>query len=1274
MSIPKLTGRDNWSNWSFAVRAYLQHEELDECITKEPESNDPKAMKKDVIAKSKLILLIDPLLYVHIQDAVNAKQVWDNLTKAFEDSGLTRKVGLLKDLINTTLETSENVESYVNKIMSAAHKLRNINFKVDDEWLGTLMLAGLPDTYKPMIMGLESSGVKISADLIKTKLLQEIVTTNSDTALYSNSKHHNNKNPQQFQRKGPRCFTCNRYGHLSKNCRLKKKETNNNKNSGYVAVLSATTKNDDGWYIDSGASMHMTMKQNWLYDEVPPPIKCIKIADDKMLPVESCGKIDLNIVGKDGRRQTIQVKNVLYVPELATNLLSVSQIIKNGSSVQFTNNGCKIFNNKNIEVAAANLISNMYRLNTDTIPAYSCKANETDFLLWHQRMAHLNFNDLNKLTECTDGVKLAENKNKMICEQCQKGKQCRLPFPAEGSRAKHPLDIIHSDVCGPLEVKSLGGARYFLTFTDDYTRKVLVYFLHSKSDVFSKFKEYKALVENQLNLKIKCLRTDNGREYLSSEFISYLKRSGIVHQTSNTYTPQQNGLSERMNRTLMERARCMLINSNLQKQYWAEAVATAAYITNRCPTRALSYATPEEVWSGKKPDLSHFKVFGCEAMVKIPQEKLQKLDAKASKMIFIGYCETTKGYKFINPKTHKVIVSRDVIFMENSMKQNHVVVPISSSTNKETICEVKPTIVSSELIESSLDNSQSKEIISAADSDDSFHSNEDDSLYVPERKIELVSHSNITTRSKKLKQDNSTYLCQGGVLSPDVPQTYSEAVSCRDGDKWKQSIQEELKAHEQNGTWMLVEKPPNGKVIGCKWVFRIKDEPTGMIYKSRLCAKGCSQRYQIDYSETFSPTVRYDSVRIILTEVCQHDLEMIQFDIKTAFLYGDITENIYMYPPEGLDAPPNYVCKLKRSLYGLKQAPRCWNNKFKTVLNNFGFTNSHSDQCVYTGHVNGTKVYLLLYVDDGMIISKDFSVINKVISELKENFEVKTMEPRNFVGLQLERSKGHLFIHQTKYIEKLLAKFNMSNANGCSIPIDPHTSLIKKKVVPEEKIPYREAVGSLMHLAIVSRPDIMYGVSLISRYLDCYDNTHWAVVKKILKYLKETKEFGIHYSSTSNNIVEGYSDSDYASDTETRRSTSGYVFIKNGAAVTWASQRQQSIALSTTEAEFMAACSATKEALWIKRLLLDISAYNQDAICLNVDNQSAISVIKNVDFHKRCKHIDVKYKFVKEKFQENEIDLNYLCTNEQCADIFTKPLPRVRFQYLRDKIGVTLKK
>lgn len=236
MSIEKLTGRENYATWSFAVKAFLQLEDLWECVA--VPTDKAVDAKKDVKAKSKLILLIDPIIYVHIQEANTAKEVWDNLSRAFEDSGLTRKVGLLKDLINTTLESSSSIEDYVNKIMSSAHRLRNIGFQVDEEWLGTLMLAGLPDIYKPMIMAIESSGVQICADFIKTKLLQEV--KNSDTtAFYSNFKNkprnkyqqnktnqqsNNNNSTEQNKSKGPRCYHCNKYGHLSKNCWHKNKK------------------------------------------------------------------------------------------------------------------------------------------------------------------------------------------------------------------------------------------------------------------------------------------------------------------------------------------------------------------------------------------------------------------------------------------------------------------------------------------------------------------------------------------------------------------------------------------------------------------------------------------------------------------------------------------------------------------------------------------------------------------------------------------------------------------------------------------------------------------------------------------------------------------------------------------------------------------------------------------------------------------------------------------------------------------------------------------
>ncbi|GBP22524.1 Retrovirus-related Pol polyprotein from transposon TNT 1-94 [Eumeta japonica] len=267
--------------------------------------------------------------------------------------------------------------------------------------------------------------------------------------------------------------------------------------------------------------------------------------------------------------------------------------------------------------------------------AINSDVDEQDVYIWHQSMGHLNFQDLTKIVENTNGVKISKKDDKLTCLTCLKGKQKRLPFKHNESKITKLLELVHSDICGAMETRSLGGANYFMTFIDDYSKKV------------------------------------------NSSFSEFLKSNGIIHQTTTPYTPEQNGVSERMNRTLVEKAKCLLINANLPKMYWAESIHTAAYLINRSPTRSLKYKTPEEIWTRKKPKIHHLKVFGCEAMIHLPKEKRGKWDPKAQKAIFIGYCDHTKGYRFLLPGSRTVIKSKDAVFLESTVKKNYVPVDLT---------------------------------------------------------------------------------------------------------------------------------------------------------------------------------------------------------------------------------------------------------------------------------------------------------------------------------------------------------------------------------------------------------------------------------------------------------------------------------------------------------------------------------------------------------------------------------------------------------------------
>lgn len=1272
--IDRLVGRDNYASWKFAVQAYFELEELWCCVT-----GTNSDAKKETKAKSKLILLLDPINYVHVQNAITCKDVWENLEKAFDDSGLYRRVALLRDLITTTLDSSRNVDDYVNKIMSSAHKLRNIKFNIDDEWLGTLMLAGLPETYKPMIMGLESSGIKISADAIKTKLLQEVQCSES-SAFFTRKKGVSHVNNISKFNKGPRCYKCNKHGHIAKNCysnvnkkNLESKIKEESKEKGFIAAFSASSQftHPDLWYVDSGASMHMTNNCQSMYDVTSPPIPSITVASKTPLPVKSMGKVNLLMQGDEGSK--IQVRQVLYIPKLAANLLSVSAMVKNGCKVIFRDKGCDIYDYNNKLLCSATLVNNLYQLDThrEVYCNLTCSNNLNDVVLWHRRMGHLNFTDVNKLPECADGVNPFPDKSRssIICTTCITGKQSRLPFNNKGTRASEPLQLVHSDLCGPMEQVSLGGMKYFATFIDDYTRKVYVYLLKNKSSVLDVFKDFKSKVENELDRKIKSIRSDNGKEYVSTDFEGFLRKHGIEHQTSTPYSPQQNGLAERMNRSLVERAKCMLFDANLSKQYWAEAIATAAYVINRSPTKSLDGKTPIELWSGRKPNLSNLRIFGSEVMVQIPKERRQKWDAKSRKLIFVGYCESTKGYRVLDPSTNKIIKSRDVVFLESiEGNNNNIYLPCVSNSSPTAV--QLPEETCKEEIEENLPESSDDEYQSGDNNDSTYLPEESIELETPTRNINLRPRRNVKYREED--EPDVSYFCP--IFNLNDPKTLEEALSSSHADQWKKAMQEEYDSLLQNKTWSLVDLPSDKRALPCKWVFKTKINEKGEVirFKARLVIKGYAQKKGSDYEEVYAPVVRYTSIRYLIALAAKYDLEMSQMDAVSAFLQGDIDTEIYMSQPENY-RKNNQVCFLHKSIYGLKQASRQWNIKLNSALLNIGLTRSKIDPCLYYLVNHSTMIFIAVWVDDFLIFTSSTITRKEIEEKLKAQFSMKDLgDVKQCIGMSISRNRktGVILLDQEKYINMMLERFGMSECKPVRTPIEVNEKFEKNSEDRDIDIPYREAVGCLIYLAHVSRPDITFAVSKLSQFCNNPGHQHWLGVKRVMRYLQGTKDLKMCYKREESHSITGYCDADWAGDSLDRRSCMGYTFLFQNASISWNSCKQQTVALSTAEAEYMAMALATQEALWLQQLQAELGQGNDGALLIYCDNQSAIKLASTDCYKPRTKHIDIRWHFIRENIVKCKIKFLFVNSCNMVADNLTKGTTFEKHLYCITKMGL----
>ena len=515
------------------------------------------------------------------------------------------------------------------------------------------------------------------------------------------------------------------------------------------------------------------------------------------------------------------------------------------------------------------------------------------------------------------------------------------------------------------------------------------------------------------------------------------------------------------------------------------------------------------------------------------------------------------------------------------------------------------------------------------------------------------------------------YLFMAKVNDFIEPNCFEDAFKNRE---WKCAMQEEIDALYKNDTWELVPRPNDKKVIGCKWVYKSKFNSDGTLNrcKARLVAKGYSQTYGLDYEETFSPVAKMASIRVVISLVASLKWNTYQIDVKNAFLNGILKEEVFMEQPHGFkdNVNPDYVCKLKRGLYGLKQSPRIWFERLGNYLKSMNFKQSCADASVFMNDGANGKIIIVLYVDDLIIIGDNDEFVQKIKHNMSNEFEMKDLgELKYFLGIEVIKCINGWMLSQKKYMVDMLKEFSMYDCKPMQTPMQERMTLdsTKNDALTNVKM-YQQIVGKLIYLTI-TRPDIAFSVGIVSRYMQEPMKAHMVIVKRILRYIKGTLEYGLLYSNDKVS-PSFFCDADWAGDKETRRSTSGYCCSLGSGVVSWLSKKQPTVALSTTEAEYRVATQATCEATWFEILLKDVGVKIERPLVIYCDNISAILLAKNPIFHARTKHIEVHYHFVREKIVEGLIDLRHIKTEDQVADIFTKPLPKEKFFKFRRKLGL----
>lgn len=945
----------------------------------------------------------------------------------------------------------------------------------------------------------------------------------------------------------------------------------------------------------------------------------------------------------------------------------------------------------------------------------------TDLLDLHRRLGHANLIVVKEMAKRVGIVVTSAALKDIPCDDCVLGKSARVSVDRTKAdpRSSAPGQYIHTDLNGPMEVKSIGGARYAMVFVDDFTRVTRVYPLRDKTETLSAIQRF-TIDAASIGIvfgKGSTLHGDNGTEYRNAAVDRWCLTNGVMQTSCPPHTQALNGVAERYWRTVVDMARTMLIAAALPKSFWVAAMLHATAIRNLLPSQSLGGRAPLAVLTGSQPTFDHLHTFGAKAFVTTPKGMRKKWDPKAREGIYVGFSPVNKSHMVYIPTTGVVVESIHVRIgdllasvKQASVPEEVLSVPLVPRVGLELVPGHEETVVPNvaavpNAVADAASDAHDAPIDEAAYSLDGG-SSEDEAVAPmavlvaqqrpPKRRAAELGRA--ATRAATLPDRDTppdAVLLSASMTSkrPDVvslftpsraaaqldPLTLDEALSGSDAAQWSAAYDAELAAMAANGTWDIVprrEMASGARALPVKVVFKTKLNLDGSIdkLKCRIVAKGFAQRSGVDYTDIYSPVVDRTTVRLLLAlAAVRFGTQIHQMDVTTAFLNAPIRELVYLQPPPRIsdtsDQGEAVVLRLNKAIYGLKQAPRYWHDLLDAFLvTDCNLVRCIVDPCLYIApDLKDDKfLWVAVYVDDIFLVFNDDMSATALKSAIKGRFKVADLgEAHQWLGMEiLATDQGGFSINQTAAIERLLTKENHLTARVRKTPLTYKEDLsasVGELLDDVAHSHYRELVGSINYLAICTRPDLAHAAYQLSRHLVSPTKVHLNAAKGVLRYLRGTPELGLSFgASVGVDVLVGFCDATFASNLENRKSVTGYVFLLNGAAVAWRSKLQSIVATSTAQSEYIAMSSATHAAQALRQLLNELGVPQINATVIHGDNQPALHIAHNAVCSELTRHIDVRYHHIRERVERGEVAFRYVPTDKQVADMFTKPMSVVK--------------